>query len=87
MRSRMGHDLNALRDARIDLRDALENPGSFLGLSRVRIYDVLRRAPHLGNTGAKKILLTAKVWPLTRLGELEVIERYEILRCLPPRAR
>jgi hypothetical protein len=83
----MGRDLRRLRDARIDLRDALDDPGSFLGLSRVRIYDVLRHAPHLGNTGAKKILVTSNVWPLTRLGELEDDERDEILRCLPPRAR
>jgi hypothetical protein len=71
----------------IDLRDALEAPERYQGLSRCQVYDVLRRAPHLGPKGAKKILLTAKVWPLSRLGNLEAIERAEILRCLPPRAR
>lgn len=83
----MSRDLNALRDARIELHDALASPGSFPGLSRVRVYDVLRRAPHLGNTGAKKILLTTKVWPLDRLGEVSQFDRDEIIKCLPPRAK
>jgi hypothetical protein len=76
-----------MRDKRIDLRDALASPGSFPGLSRARVYDVLRHAPHLGNTGAKKILLTCKVWPLDRLKDVSQYDREEIIKCLPPRTR
>jgi hypothetical protein len=83
----MSRDIDALRDARIELRDALDDPGSFLGLSRCRVYDVLRHAPHMGNAGAKKVLLTSKVWPLDRLGEVSQYDREEIIKCLPPRAR
>jgi hypothetical protein len=56
-------------------------------LGRARIFDVLRHAPHLSDTGAKKILLNSKVWPLTRLKDLERVEIDEILSHLPPRAR
>jgi hypothetical protein len=83
----MSREIALLRDASIDLRDALEHPGSFLGLSRCRVYDVLRHAPHMGNTGAKKVLLTARVWPLDRLGQISQYDREEILRSLPPRAK
>jgi len=75
------------RDDHIDLDDALASPGSFLGLSRCRVYDVLRRAPHLGDKGAKRVLLQSKVWPLTRLGELQPVELEEIKRNLPGRAK
>lgn len=86
VRQRTGLALRALADHQIELWDALEEPQN-TPLRKAAIYDVLRRAPHISDAGAKKILLTAQVWPLTKLGDLEKIERDEILKSLPPRAR
>lgn len=87
VRSRMSAELRELHDANINLVDALASPGSFLGLSKCRVYDVLRRAPHMGDAGAKRVLLTVKVWPLDRLSEVSQFEREEIIKALPSRAR
>jgi hypothetical protein len=86
VRRRTGLSLRALRDGRITLYGALEEPQTS-SLRHAKIFDVLRAAPHISDAGAKKILLTARVWPLTKLGDLEKIEVDEILKCLPPRAR
>lgn len=56
-------------------------------LKRMRVYDVVRRFPHMGGDGASNVLKRAKVWPLTRMGQLNDEERVAILNELPPRAR
>lgn len=56
-------------------------------LGRVRIYDVVRRFPHLKGDGASNVLRKAKVWPLTRMGQLTDGERDAILSHLPPRVK
>jgi hypothetical protein len=85
-RSQISSDFAALRNGHITLRDVLEDPES-TSLGRVVVYDVLRRSPHLGKAGAKKILLTSKVWPMDRLNDISKWDRDEILKCLPPRAK
>jgi hypothetical protein len=56
-------------------------------LERIRVYDVLRRVPHLDRTGAEKVLRNAQVWPLTKWGDLTVKQRQRILMHLPPRVQ
>lgn len=56
-------------------------------LRRVRVFDVVRRFPHMGGDGASNVLKKAKVWPLTRMGQLNDEERDAILEHLPPRAK
>ena len=86
VRSSITDETRALKNDRITLQSVLEDPESF-SLGRCRVFDVLRRAPHLGEKGAKKVLLEAKVWPLDRLRDVPLFDREEILKCLPPRAR
>lgn len=85
VRSGMATEFKRLREGEVLLLDLLESPEG--PLTHARIWDVLRKAPHLSDMGSKRILLIAKVWPLTKLGELEPVEIEEIIRCLPPRAR
>lgn len=54
---------------------------------RMRVYDVVRRFPHMGGDGASNVLRKAKVWPLTRMGRLTDGERSAILQHLPPRTK
>ena len=56
-------------------------------LKRIRVFDVVRRFPHMGDDGASNVLRRAKVWPVTRMGHLSEDERERILASLPPRAR
>lgn len=56
-------------------------------LRRVRVFDVVRRFPHLKGDGASSVLRKAKVWPLTRMGNLTPEERDAILTHLPPRVK
>ncbi len=85
IRTRIGLEFKRLEKGQITLRDVLEDP-SETPLRRARIYDVLRRSPHMGKSGAKKVLLDAQVWPLDKLGDIELYDREEILKSLPPRA-
>lgn len=85
IRTRIGAEFRRLENGQIALRDVLEDP-SETPLRRARIYDVLRRSPHMGKSSAKKILLQEGIWPLDRLGELSKFDRDEILKSLPPRA-
>lgn len=74
----------------IDMNDERLSPTDVLHaspacLQRVRVFDVVRRFPHLKGDGASNVLRKAKVWPLTRMGHLTDEERDRILTCLPPR--
>jgi hypothetical protein len=75
----------ALSDGQTGAREVLERPPP--SLRRVRIYDVLRRLPNLNRDGAETVLLRAKVWPLTPVGDLTEAERKRILMALPPRVK
>jgi hypothetical protein len=86
VKSSIGRDLRLLKQGSLTLNGVLED-SERRSLGRARIFDVLRHAPHISDAGAKKILLTARVWPLTKLADLEEVEIEEILECLPPRAR
>jgi len=56
-------------------------------LKRMRAFDVVRRFPHMGGDGADKVFQRAKVWPTTRMGNLNPEERERILAALPPRVK
>lgn len=56
-------------------------------VQRLRVFDVVRRFPHMGGDGASNVLRKAKVWPLTRMGNLDPEERDAILKHLPPRVK
>lgn len=74
-----------LNDGQETLQHILEDPPRCL--NSVRIFDLLRRAPHLGEAGANKCLRTARVWPTIRIGNLTQEQREQILEHLPPRAK
>jgi hypothetical protein len=86
IRSVASSELQALKEGRITLRDVLEEPEN-TSLGHVKIYNVLCRAPHLGEAGAKKILLSSKVWPMDRLDAISRWDLDEIMKYLPPRAK
>lgn len=73
----------ALRDHKLTPAELLESPPSCL--KRIRVYDVLRRFPHMGRDGADKLLRKTKIWPTTPLGKLTDEERRTLIAHLPPR--
>lgn len=82
-RHRIALTFNALHEGRLSPEDVLESPPACL--NRIRIYDVLRRFPHMGRDGADKLLRKAVIWPTTSLGELTLKERRAIVARLPDR--
>ena len=84
-RSQIAHTFAALDNGHVSVRELLETPPACLG--RIRIYDVLRRVPHLDRDGAENVLRRAKVWPLTTMGNLTSAERQKLLLALPPRVK
>lgn len=86
VKSEIGSEFSRMNSGVFTLRDVLEKPEDY-EMRRCDIWDVLRKAPHLGRTGAKKILLNCKIWPHDKLGDLTVMQREDILSHLPPRAR
>lgn len=82
-RSLIAQTFDALRNDQVNVSDVLQRPPSCL--ARIRIYDVLRRIPHLSRDGAETVLRHSKVWPLKTMGNLTPEERQRILAHLPPR--
>jgi hypothetical protein len=80
--ARTFHDISTHR---ISVTDVLYQTPSCL--QRIRVYDVTRRFPGLGDEGADKVLKRAKVWPNIRMGKLDDSHREAILANLPPRAK
>lgn len=74
-----------LSDDQLDVTELLENSPACL--NRVRVFNVIRRLPHMHDGGAEKVLIRAKVWPLTKMGDLAQDERERIIAHLPPRAK
>jgi hypothetical protein len=84
-RSQIARTFTALENGKIGVRVVLETPPAHLG--RIRVYDVLRRFPHLGRDGAETVCRRARVWPLTTMDNLTPEERERIWHALPPRAK
>jgi hypothetical protein len=84
-RSLIAQTFSALENDQLSVTDVLRSPPPCLG--RVRVYDVLRRIPHLNRKGAETVLKHAKVWPLITMDNLTSDERSKILTALPPRVR
>ena len=84
-RSLIANTFSALDNDQTNVTEILGSPPSCL--TRIRVYDVLRRVPRLGRDGAENVLSRAKVWPLTAMGNLTVEERRRILSALPPRVK
>ena len=84
-RSLIAKTFTALDNGQIAASDVLRAPPACLG--RVRVYNVLRRIPHLNQDGAENVLRRAKVWPLKTMNNLTDEERARILRELPPRVK
>lgn len=76
--------LSDVKMGHVTLRSALEDPPD--ALLRVPIHRILECAPHMGDTGTKKVLVACGIYPLDTLGALSGAARDEILRTLPPRA-
>ncbi len=85
-RSEVAAAFDRMHDGGKTLREHLEDPTESV-LARVDIWDILRRSPHLGRAGAKKILMESKVWPHDKLGDISLYDREELIKALPPRAR
>lgn len=75
-----------MRDGEFHVRDVLEDPESF-SIGSCKLYDLLRRAPHLGTAGAKKICINSRVWPMDRVVDISKWDRDVICQSLPPRAK
>lgn len=86
IRSKQSRELALLKTHQLHVTDVLTDPYSY-SLGRLHVYALLRRAPGLGDKGAKKILLGLKIWPMTRTRDLNQYTREEIVKDLPPRAR
>lgn len=84
-RSQIAQTFTALDNGNVSVTELLEAPPECL--KRIRIYDVLRRVPHLGRDGAETVLRRARLWPLVTLGNLTPAERKLILAHLPPRVK
>ena len=82
-RHKIASELNALSSGRVTLIEILEAPSASLG--RVRVFDVLRRTPKLGEAGAKKICQRAEVWPTDRLVAVPLVKRRKMIELLPER--
>lgn len=86
MRHLIASEFRALESGALNVSDALGNPS--YALKRVKIDDVLRRVPGLGEETIKKVLhKQLRIWPLDRLGNLSEKERHDILAALPPRVK
>jgi len=84
-RSQIARTFIALSEGRITPDEILHDVPRCL--RRVRVFDVVRRFPHLKGDGADNVLRRAKVWPTTRCGQLTPEERDAILAHLPPRVK
>lgn len=84
-RSQIATMFSDLDNGHITVTEILQDPPACL--TRIRVYDVLRRVPHLNRDGAEKVLRSSKVWPLRTMGELLTEERQAILTHLPPRVK
>src|SRR5437868_6143347 len=87
-RSQIAQTFRALDNGQLTPADVLGMTGTMPEcLRRVRVYDVVRRFPHLQGDGAENVLKHSKTWPLKRMSELSPEERGAILTHLPPRAK
>lgn len=86
IRSSITAQTRRLHDGQITLTSVLEDPKRY-SLGRLTVYALLCKAPGLSSKGAKKILLETKVWPLDKVRDIELFDREEIIKALPPRAR
>lgn len=84
-RSKIARIFDAMESGRIGAKYVLDSPPEVL--RNIRIYDVLRRLPHLDRKGAEHVCTKAHVWPLTVVGNLTEEERKRILSTLPPRVQ
>ncbi len=84
-RSKIARIFNAMESGRIGAKYVLDSPPECL--RNIRIYDVLRRLPHLDRDGAERICTKSHVWPLTTLGNLTVVVRKRLLSRLTPRVQ
>jgi hypothetical protein len=84
-RSLIARTFAALANEQVHITDILTDVPDCL--RRIRIYDVLRRAPKLNRDGAERVLSHSKVWPLTTMGNLTEEERSRVIAHLPPRVK
>lgn len=84
-RRQIARTFDAIQLHELNVSDVLHDVPACL--RRVRVFDVVRRFPHLKGDGASNVLRKAKVWPLTRMGNLTTEERDRILAHLPPRVK
>lgn len=84
-RTRAAQRLAQLEAGEVSLREILaELPQD---MKPVRLWTLLLRTPHLGESGARKVCEKSMVWPTTRLGNLEEEALVAVLNHLPPRVK
>lgn len=86
IRTKQSQEMKRMQSGVVHVTQVLENPRLF-SLGRLHVYALLRRAPGLSDKGAKKICLGLKIWPMTRVRDIDQFTREEIIKDLPPRAR
>jgi hypothetical protein len=84
-RRKIARTFDAIQSHELNVSDVLHATPPCL--RRLRVFDVVRRFPHLKGDGAENVLRKARVWPLTRMGNLTPEERDRILAHLPPRVK
>ena len=86
IRSKQSREMRLMQSGELHVTAVLQDPQHY-ALGRLHVYALLRRAPGLSDKGAKKICLGLKVWPMTRVRDLDQYTREEVIKDLPPRAR
>lgn len=81
----IAQSLKQLKDGTVRLEQILDDRNGVMG--RVRIWTILTHTPKIGEVGAKKILVSARVWPEDRLSTLDAKKVGRIIEALPPRAK
>ena len=84
-RSKIARIFNAMESGKIGAAYVLDSTPECL--RKIRVYDVLRRLPHLDRDGAERVCTKSHVWPLTVMGNLTEEERRRIKMALPPRVK
>jgi hypothetical protein len=74
-----------LKTGKVSVRSILTDTPR--ALAPVRVYTLLLATPHLGESGMRRVLESANVWPTVRVGALTIEQRHAIRDALPSRVK
>lgn len=85
IRSLMTSEMRRLSKGHIHIEDAIRDPSDALG--RCAIYDVLRRAPGIGERTARKLCIRFQLWPHDSVASIPAEQRENLIAALPDRLK